>query len=139
MNFKKIGKGWKLATSDRPRLFKIGLALILSNIFFFLLIGGSHSETEEGAFVPGTVAMHIEARVLTPLFPGKRILIVSHKLEKKIEGHYLSSQEDGRVTVEVMEEDAEKLLRHSDWEILPPLKNLAFQIRKNGGGHEIHY
>ncbi len=139
MNFEKIGKSLKLATSDKPRLIKIGLALILSNVFFFLLVGGDSSETEDAPVIPGTVAIHLEARVLTPLFAGKKIHIVSHSLGEKIEGNFRSLQEDGRITVEVREEEASLLLRKSDWEILPPLKNLAFQVRRTGVRHEIRY
>lgn len=139
MNFAKIGKSLKLATSDRPKLLKIALALVLSNIFFFLLIGGSDEESENPATPMGSVAIHLEARILTPLFPGKRIHIVSHSLGEKIEGTFRSHQEDGRITVEVQEDVASVLFKKSDWEILPPLKNLAFQQKKNGAIHEIRY
>lgn len=139
MNFAKIGKSLKLATTDKQKLVKIALALILSNIFFFLLIAGDGEETEDTPGLPGTVAIHLEARVLTPLHAGKKIMIVSHGLGEKIEGHFRSLSEDGRITVEVQEDEARALLQKSDWEILPPLKNLAFQTRRAGVRHEISY
>lgn len=139
MNFAKIGKSLKLGTIDRPKVLKIALALILSNIFFFLLIGGGESEEEERPMDAGNVALHLEAKILTPLYPGKRVLIVSSELRQKVEGTFRVLQEDGRVTIEVRDEDAEILLKNSTWEIIPPIKNLAFQVRKSGVGHEIRY
>lgn len=138
MNFEKIGKSLKLATSNKQKLAKIALALILSNVFFFLLFGESEAEIESPD-TPGTVAIHLEAKILTPLHGGKRIMIVSHALGVKIEGYFRSHHEDGRITVEVPEEEAKSLLRKTDWEILPPLKNLAFQNRRSGVIHEIRY
>ena len=139
MNFEKIGKSLKLATNDKQKLVKIALALILSNVFFFLLVGGEPDEGEEASSIPGSVAIHLEAKVLTPLHVGKRIMIVSHGLGQKVEGHFRALQEDGRITVEVQESEARSLLQKSDWEILPPLKNLAFQNRRSGVKHEIRY
>lgn len=139
MTFKPSGKNLKRAIAEKPRVIKFAVALLFSNLFFFLLFGENAPESEEPPMVAGAVALHLEARVRTPLRPGMRVLIVNHARREKVEASYRSGNEDGRVTVEVPEEEAPLLLRGSDWEILPLIRNLAFQNRPSGVSHEIRY
>lgn len=138
----KIGILWKRNTKNKLWRFKLGLSLIISNIFFFLLFSNSKSKAENiKVTAPGQVEIQLEAQLLTPFQTGKKILIVNRSKRKKIEGLLISQQlEDiNKLIVLVSEKEANTLFHYSDWEILPYMKYLSFASNIKGYQHEIRY
>jgi hemolysin-activating ACP:hemolysin acyltransferase len=60
---------------------------------------------------------------------------------KKLEGVLQASGTDqfGKITILVKENEAHKLFQHDAWEILPYLKHLQFAVIKKESSHEIRY
>lgn len=128
-------------TKNRIWFLKLGMALILSNIFFFILFGQKNEEKIPIPNDPQLVQVQIEAQLLTPFESGKKILIIHRGLKRKIEGQLYGDGIDelGRVTISVKENDATKIFNHHHWEILPFLKNHHFASIPREGKHEIRY
>lgn len=120
---------------------KLGIALMLSNVFFFLLFSND-SEVKQDTSVPGGwVEVQLVGELLTPFHSGKKVLLVHRPGRKKLEGvlQKTGSDEIGRITVLVKEEEAHTLFQHETWEILPYLKNLNFVSATQRESHEIRY
>jgi hypothetical protein len=121
---------------------KLGLALIVSNIFFFILFS-NESVNERPTNLPteGWVEVQFEPLLLTPFQSGKKVLIIQRKAGKKIEGVLkdLSPEVPGRITVLVKENEADALFSHSSWEVLPYLRKLTLASVAKGINHEIRY
>lgn len=144
----KLGTLFKRNTGTNPQerkiwLFKLGIALILSNIFFFVLFSGD-SEVKKASpdGVPeGWVEVHLNAELYTPFQMGKKVLLVHRSGRKKLEGVLQApmKEELGKITVLVKEEEAHALFHFERWEILPYLKHLTFSSVKKDASHEIRY
>lgn len=133
--------GTLLKQNTKTKWMKMGVALVLSNIFFFLLFSGDSEvkqETRSGT-PEGWVEVQLEAQLLTPFQSGKKVLIVHRSARKKLEGVLQDAQELGRITVLVKEEEANALFQYSTWEVLPYLKHLTFTNVQKDPGHEIRY
>jgi hypothetical protein len=138
----KIGTVLKKNTKTKIWWLKLGLALILSNVFFFLIFSGDEKQEHiSHALPPGWVEIQLEAHLLTPFQNGKKVLIVQRKQQKKIEAVLKASSRDeiGRITVLVKEEEAVALFQYSSWEVLPYIKKLTFAAMPKGTHHEIRY
>lgn len=140
----KIGTALAKNTKSKIWWMKMGMALILSNIFFFLLFSGNSEVKQESAYsgVPeGWVEVQLEAHLLTPFQNGKKVLIVQRNAGKKLEGVLKASGADelGRITVLVKEDEANALFQYSTWEVLPYLKHLTFTTVQKEQSHEIRY
>lgn len=121
---------------------KLGFAIVLSNVFFFLLFGGDNTSSAETSLVPhGWVEVQLEARLHTPFQYGKKVLLVSRSARKKINAVLDSggNELDPRTTVLVPEEEAALLFQHENWEILPLIQNLRFRTLVQRESHEIRY
>lgn len=121
---------------------KLGAALILSNVFFFLLFGGDNTSVAQTNFLPeGWVEVQLEARLHTPFQIGKKVLLVSRSGRKKIHGvlNQNGNELDQRVTVLVKEDEAALLFQNDNWEILPLIQNLYFKTFTQRENHEIRY
>lgn len=120
---------------------KLGVALILSNIFFFLLFSGDSEVKQENAIPEGWVEIQLQADLLTPFHYGKKVLIVHRIGRKKLEGVLQASgtDETGRITVLVKESEAHSLFQYESWEVLPFLKELKFVTVNKRETHEIRY
>ncbi len=138
---KKIGTIFKENTKTKLWWGKLGVALIISNIFFFLLFGGSSEAVQETSLPQGWVEVQVNASLLTPFQQGKRVLLLHRQGRKKLEGILLVETSDqlGKITLLVKEDEAATLFRFENWEILPYLKNLHFTASTKEVGHEIHY
>lgn len=138
---KKIGTIFKENTKTKLWWGKLGVALIISNIFFFLLFGGSSEAVQEISLPQGWVEVQVNASLLTPFQQGKRVLLLHRQGRKKLEGILLVETSDqlGKITLLVKEDEASTLFRFENWEILPYLKNLHFTASTKEVGHEIHY
>lgn len=134
-----VGTLLKKSTADRKTLVKLMIALIVSNIFFFLLFSGSEAEVLPQP-AAGQVEVHLRAELLTPFQFGKKVLIIQRSKGQRVTG-VLKAQADaeGRFTVEVAEAEAEMLFQEGGWEILPYLKTLSFNPIPKGASHEIRY
>lgn len=143
MILQKIGILFKKNTKTKLWWAKLGISLVLSNIFFFILFSDdSKSRTEFQSGIPeGWVEVEFEAQLLTPFQTGKKVLIVQRSSRKKLEGVLQApgSVEHGRITVLVREDEASALFLHHTWEVLPYLKNLTFASIKKEQAHEIRY
>lgn len=140
----KIGTLLKKSTKNKTWWLKLGGALMLSNIFFFLLFGGSSevkSEVTDASGVPtGWVEAQIMADLLTPFQKGKKVLLIQRIQGKKIEALLKESgNNEGKIVVLVKEEEAHGLFLSEGWEVLPYLKQLSFNRTKKDYSHEIHY
>lgn len=142
----KIGttfkKNIRTKTPERAQFWaKLGIALILSNIFFFLLFNSDSEVKQESAIPEGWVEIQLQADLLTPFHSGKKVLIVHRIGRKKLEGvlQTSSTDEPGRITVLVKENEAHSLFQHESWEVLPFLKELNFVTANKRETHEIRY
>lgn len=132
------------AKNTRTRIWwmKLAVAIILSNVFFFVLFGGSSTSSAETPSLPqGWVEVQLEARLHTPFQNGKKVLLMTRTGRKKISGmlNKGGSELDQRVTVLVREEEAALLFQHENWEILPMIQNLHFKSITERENHEIRY
>ncbi len=120
---------------------KLAMALVLSNIFFFILFSGDSEVKQESGIPEGWVEIQLRAELLTPFHYGKKVLIVHRPGRKKLEGvlQALSTDETGRITVLVKEAEANSLFQHESWEVLPFLKELNFVTVNKRETHEIRY
>ncbi len=139
----KIGTLLKKNTKTKIWWLKLSLALILSNIFFFVLFSNEEKEnsTQPSGIPHGWVEVQLEAQLLTPFQSGKKVLIVQRFAGKKLEAVLQGSgnDEQGRITVLVKEDEADSLFHHKAWEVLPYLKKITFISIKKEQGHEIRY
>ena len=138
----KIGILLKKNIKNKIWWVKLGIALILSNIFFFILFSGEETVAVEEKSVPeGWVEVQLQAELLTPFHSGKKVLLVNRSGRKKLPGVLQESisEETGRITVLVRENEAHELFVHQTWEVLPYLKHLTFVAVKKGISHEIRY
>ena len=135
MTSEPAGINWKKSTK-----IKLAVALVLSNVFFFLLFGNSSEVKQETNDTPaGWVEIQLNAELFTPFHTGKKVLLVNRIGRKKLEGVLQTSATEGRMTVLVKETEAHALFQHERWEVLPFLKNLNFATVKKGESHEIRY
>ena len=129
-------------TKNKIWWLKLGFAIILSNVFFFLLFGGDNTSSAETHLLPeGWVEVQLEARLHTPFQMGKKVLLVSRSERKKISAvlNQSGNEFDPRITVLVPEKEAALLFQFGSWEILPVINNLHFKTIVQRENHEIRY
>lgn len=141
MNSKIAGTGSKKNTRTKFWWIKLGLCLILSNIFFFILFSKNEKTPTLNTIPDGWVEIQVRAELLTPFHSGKRVLLLHRIAAQKVEAMLESSPQDpeGRFTVLVPENQAEVLLKYESWEIVPYLKKLSLNQATRGESHEIRY
>ena len=133
-------RGIVLKKDFQVKAAKLAVALILSNLFFFMLFSGPEEVQAETKLSVGTVELQLKANLLTPFEAGKKILLIHRSSRSKAEGKMKADQDtEGRMTVEVLEADAELLLMHEEWEVTPYLKSLKFKTAAKGESYEIRY
>ncbi len=143
MIFKKIGTLWQKNTKPKLWWIKLGVSLIISNLFFYLLFGGHPQATSIPTPGPmaGWVAVQIDAELQTPFQVGKKVLLINRSKRLKVEGVLDGERPEGdsKLTFLVHEKDAAVLFLYRNWEILPFLRNLTFKAFTKGRTHEISY
>jgi hypothetical protein len=133
-------RGIVLKKDFQVKAAKLAVALILSNLFFFMLFSGPEEVQAETKLSVGTVELQLKANLLTPFEAGKKILLIHRSSRSKAEGKMKADQDtEGRMTVEVLEADAELLLMQEEWEVTPYLKSLRFKTTAKGESYEIRY
>ena len=139
----KIGTALKKNTRTKVWWMKLGVALMLSNVFFFLLFSGDSEMKQAGpAGIPeGWVEVQLNAELLTPFHSGKKVLIIHRIGRKKLEGVLQTpgTEQPGKITVLVKETEAHSLFQFDSWEVLPYLKHLSFASNRKEESHEIRY
>lgn len=139
----KIGTDLKKNTKSKQWWIKLGVALILSNVFFFLLFSGDSEvkQVEVSGIPAGWVEVQLNAELMTPFHSGKKVLIVHRIGRKKLEAvlQEPGTSEIGKITILVKETEAHALFQHETWEVLPYLKNLTFTSVRKEESHEIRY
>ncbi len=139
----KIGTVLKKNTKNKQWWIKLGIALILSNVFFFLLFSGDSEvkQVEVSGIPDGWVEVQLNAELMTPFHSGKKVLIVHRIGRKKLEAvlQEPGTSEIGKITILVKETEAHALFQHETWEVLPYLKNLTFTSVRKEESHEIRY
>jgi hypothetical protein len=140
MNSRIIGTILKKNTKTRAWWLKLSVALILSNIFFFLLFAAEDKPYQaEIELAPGWVEIQLRADLMTPFQKGKKILLIHRSGRQSIEGMLQAGMDpEGRLTILVKEAEAALLFVHQSWEILPFIANHRFPALK-GERHEIRY
>ncbi len=136
--------GTLLSKNTKTRVWwaKLAVAIVISNIFFFLLFSGSETSPVISKGVPvGWVEMQIKAELLTQFHSGKKVLLIHRKARKQLEAMLDTAPTDPEMgyTILVKESEAEILLKHDGWEIVPFLKKLTFAPISKGTEHEISY
>lgn len=139
----KLGTLLKKNTKTKIWWTKLGIALVLSNIFFFVLFSGD-SEVKQAPVegIPeGWVEVQLNAELMTPFHTGKKVLLVHRSGRKKLEGVLQdpATEQLGKITVLVKETEAHALFQHENWEVLPFLKHLNFASVIKEASHEIRY
>ncbi len=139
----KIGTVLKKNTKTKVWWAKLAVAIVLSNIFFFVLFGGdSNIKNETIVGIPeGWVEVQLNAELLTPFHSGKKVLIIHRIGRKKLEGVLQAPGADqpGKITLLVKESEAHALFQFDSWEVLPYLKHMNFAVTKKETSHEIRY
>ena len=130
----------KSDTKTRTWWAKLAVAIVVSNVLFFLLFSSS-GETKTPPSKPvGAVELRLTAELLTSFEVGKRVLLIQRHRGLKVEGRLLAeASEQGKIIVEVREEDAGSLLHQDSWEVLPYLRHLTLTRPFVGAQHEIRY
>lgn len=139
---KIAGNILKKDTKTKVWWMKLGVAIVLSNIFFFVLFSGSETTATATSSIPeGWVEIQVRAELLTPFHSGKKVLLLHRNGRKKVEAMLETSplEPEGRFTVLVKETEVEALLKYDSWEIVPFLKTLTFAPLSTGAQHEIRY
>lgn len=142
MNFKFAGLASMKDTKTKIWWTKIALALVISNVFFFLLFGGDNTSSAETPRIrAGEVEVQLEARLHTPFQKGKKVLLVSRGAGKKLVGvlDLQGTELDPRVSVLVPETEAALLFHFGDWEVLPLIENFQLRTARQREDHEIRY
>lgn len=139
----KIGTILKKNTKTKAWWAKLAVAIVLSNLFFFVLFGGdSNIKNETVSGIPeGWVEVQLNAELLTPFHSGKKVLIIHRIGRKKLEGVLQTPGTDqpGKITLLVKESEAHALFQFDTWEVLPYLKHMNFAATKKEPSHEIRY
>jgi hypothetical protein len=130
-------------SSTRTKLWwgKLAVAILLSNILFFLLFSKNEKSAAPVKIPTGWVEIHVKAELLTPFQTGKKVLLLQRIARKRVEAMLETSpvEPEGRFTVLVRESEADALLKYDTWEIVPFLKTLSFAPTPKGENHEIRY
>jgi hypothetical protein len=64
---------------------KLAVAIVLSNILFFLLFSKSETTTIQPKIPEGWVEIHVRAELLTPFQTGKKVLLLQRGARKRVE------------------------------------------------------
>ncbi len=139
MTLLKNGTSLKINTNAKVRWIKLAFALVLSNVFFFLIF--SEGEKKIAPSTPtGWVEVKLEAQLMTPFQNGKKVLLLNRSGRKKLEAVLQAeSAQDLKLTVLVKESDAHELFEHSNWEIMPFIQKINFASNQRGEHFEITY
>jgi hypothetical protein len=137
---KVIGTIWSKNTKTKVWWVKLGVCLVLSNLFFFLCFSGAEEVVAETGAPIGWVEAQVEAKLLTPFQEGKRVLLV-HRAQGRQVSALLKTpmNQEGRLTLMVEEAVAPILFQLEGWEVLPFMKNLVLRTESRGAQHEIRY
>ncbi len=141
MNSKITGTLLNKNTKTKIWWLKLAIAIILSNIFFFVLFSKDEKNEVISSIPNGWVEIQVRAELLTSFQSRKKVLLLHREGRRKIEAMLETSpmEPEGRFTVLVKESEAEALLKYENWEIIPYLKTIRFFPKKNGVSHEIRY
>lgn len=142
MLLERIGSILRKNSKSKLWWIKLGLSIIVSNIFFFILFSNPKGETRNQTTPhPEGVEVQVEALLLTPFQTGKKILVINRRKKIMIAGvlqtQYL--EDPKKFTVLVNENEAGTIFHYSNWEILPYLKKFRFKESKKEKTHEIYY
>ncbi len=136
---KVAGTILKKNTKTKAWWLKLGIALIFSNVFFFLLFSEEAPPKQNHGVTPGWVEVQLRADLMTPFQKGKKILVIHRSGGQRIEGMLKDAIDlEGRLTILVKENEAAPLFLKQNWEILPYIANLKLPALK-GEMHEIRY
>ncbi len=140
MNSKIAGENLKKGTRTKIWWAKLSFAFILSNVLFYLLFS-KNEENLQPHRPQGYVELHLQAHLLTPFQFRKKVLIIQREKRIRVEAmlEKMELEPDEHYTVLVKEIEAEILLKHERWEIIPYLSTLTFASNKGKRTHEIHY
>jgi hypothetical protein len=135
-----VGTFLKKNTKNKLWWSKLAIAIVVSNIFFFVLFTSTDPIASPAGQREGLVEVQLRAEIMTPFQHGKKVILLNRKSKLRVEGvlkEDINAEE--KFTIWVREERASVLFDYNDWEILPYLKNLAFPIMNRGKIYEIRY
>lgn len=133
---------------DSKKIIKLIVAIILSNIFFFMLFSSGEENNKNFQKSEG-VEVIIEAELMTSFTEGKEVLLTQKGSGLAIKAKLLNLPETQSLDdkkhylVLTSETDAHKILGHPlNWNILPYLKDFTLSTPKRQLqeiDHEIHF
>lgn len=141
MILEKLGMNLKKNTKTKVWWIKLAASIIISNFFFFILFSGpAEMQATDSSLPEGWVEAQVSAELLTPFHSGKKVLLINRTGRKKIEGvlQITASDQLGKITVQVKENEAHTLFQYENWEVLPYLKEMSFTANYKES-HEIRY
>jgi hypothetical protein len=134
--FKGAGMNLKI-NIDKTRWIKTGIALILSNVFIYLVFT---NEPKEEISQNGSVEIELRAELYTSYSSHKKVSVMNKQRTIKVDGRLVSysSDPESKVLVEVDEADAYLLIKKDSWEVYPLLTNYKLSPPQRNH-HEIRY
>lgn len=146
-HFLKSGSALKKGSTQTnaisaQKILKLVIALILSNIFFFMLFSSDETSKVEKTYQG--VEVIIEGKLLTSFEENKEVLLTHPNSGLKIKARLLTHPDmQDHYLILAEESDALKILaRPLQWNILPYLKNYSLRSPKQLTqeiDHEIHF
>jgi len=140
MLFKKNGTSFKLDTKNKTFIIKIAAALVLSNIFFFILFSPS-DEIEEKSLSDNEVEIHLQVTFHTSFQKGKKVLLIHRKTQRMVEAKLQDwvNEETQTLSVSVQDTQAQRVIDLTGWEVVPYIKQYTFAQTSKGDQYEIRY
>lgn len=116
-------------TKTKAWWLKLGVALILSNIFFFLLFSNGETQEVNPLMTPGWVEVQLRADLMTPFQKGKKVLLIHRRGGQRVEGMLKDAIDlEGRLTILVKENEAAPLFLKRAGRSFPISQTSRFQF-----------
>lgn len=135
-----VGTILKKNTKTKIWWVKLSVALVLSNVFFFMIFSSPGPSTPQETSRDGWVEVQLKAELKTPFQKGKKVVLMNRTARLHLQGVLEGEIDAGeKITVWVNEAEAGQLFQYEEWEVLPHLPNFRFPAIMRGDHHEIRY
>lgn len=135
-----VGTILKKNTKTKIWWAKLSVALVLSNVLFFMIFSSPGPSTPQETPREGQVEVQIKAELKTPFQRGKKVVLMNRSARIHLPGVLEGEIEAGeKINVWVNEAEAAQLFQYEEWEVLPYLPNFKFPTITRGEHHEIRY
>lgn len=142
MNLRINGITSNLATKNKKWWLKLSMAIILSNILFFLFFQENEVQGADIIHNPDHVEIRIHAELFTPFSHGKKILIINRENRLSRVGFLIAEHLEEEIktyTIQVDEKYVNELLNSPSLQIIPFIKEIKFKTSSKRYDYEIRY